>query len=53
VRLLQNRLAFIINIYQHNKFIQFVISTPHPTKYKIYTSDWYSFGINIGDALGL
>ena len=35
MRLLQNRIAFIINIYQHNKFIQSVISTPPPpnTKY--------------------
>jgi len=28
VRSLQDRIAFIINIYQHNKFIQSVISTP-------------------------
>jgi hypothetical protein len=28
VRSLQDRIAFIINIYQHNKFIQTVISIP-------------------------
>ena len=44
----------IININQHNKFIQSVIfhvSTP-PKKCKIYTSDWNSFGINIGGWAG-
>jgi hypothetical protein len=30
VRSLQDRIAFIINIYQHNKFIQSVISIPPP-----------------------
>jgi hypothetical protein len=53
VRSLQDRIAFIINIYQHNKFIQSVISTPPPPpKSKIYTSDWNSFGINIGGWAG-
>jgi hypothetical protein len=42
---LQDRVAFIINIYQYNKFIQSVISTPK--KCKIYTSTWNSFGINL------
>ena len=28
MRSLQDRIAFIINIYQHNKFIQSVISIP-------------------------
>ena len=34
MRSLQDRIAFIINIYQHNKFIQSVISIPppHPKK---------------------
>ena len=31
MRSLQDRIAFIINIYQHNKFIQSVISI-HPQK---------------------
>ena len=48
---IQDRIAFIINIYQHNKFIQSVISTP-PKKCKIYTSDWNFFGINIGGWAG-
>jgi hypothetical protein len=30
VRSLQDRIGFIINIYQHNKFIQSVISIPLP-----------------------
>ena len=30
---LQDRIAFIINIYQHSKFIQSVISTPKNAKY--------------------
>ena len=30
MRSLQNRIGFIINIYQHNKFIQSVISIPPP-----------------------
>jgi hypothetical protein len=50
VRSLQDRIAFIINIYQHNKFIQSVISTPK--KCKIYTSSWNSFGINLGGWAG-
>ena len=50
---LQDRIAFIININQHNKFIQSVISIPPtPPKCKIYTSDWNSFGINIGGWAG-
>jgi hypothetical protein len=32
VRSLQDRITFIINIYQHNKFIQSVISIPPPKK---------------------
>ena len=32
MRSLQDRIAFIINIYQHNKFIQSVISIPQPQK---------------------
>jgi hypothetical protein len=53
VRSLQDRIAFIINIYQHYKFIQSVISIPPtPKKCKIYTSDWNSFGINIGGWAG-
>ena len=36
VRSLQDRIAFIINIYQDSKFIQSVISTPKICK--IYTS---------------
>jgi hypothetical protein len=50
VRSLQDRISFIINIYQHNKFIQSVISTPK--KCKIYTSSWNSFGINLGGWAG-
>jgi hypothetical protein len=50
VRSLQDRIAFIINIYQHNKFIQSVISTPK--KCKIYTSSWNSIGINLGGWAG-
>ena len=35
MRSLQDRIAFIINIYQHNKFIQSVISiSPSPPKKK-------------------
>ena len=30
MRSLQDRIGFIINIYQHNKFIQSVISIPSP-----------------------
>ena len=30
MRSLQDRIGFIINIYQHNKFIQSVISIPLP-----------------------
>jgi hypothetical protein len=54
VRSLQDRIVFIINIYQHNKFIQSVISIPPlpPKKCKIYTSDWNSFGIDIGGWAG-
>jgi methionine synthase II (cobalamin-independent) len=33
VRSLQDHIAFIINIYQHNKFIQSVISTLKNAKY--------------------
>ena len=33
VRSLQDRIAFIINIYQYNKLIQSVISTPKNAKY--------------------
>jgi hypothetical protein len=32
VRSLQDRIAFIINIYQHNKFIESVISISPPKK---------------------
>ena len=32
MRSLQDRIAFIINIYQHNKFIQSVISIPPAPK---------------------
>ena len=32
MRSLQDRIAFIINIYQHNKFIQSVISISPPPK---------------------
>ena len=32
MRSLQDRIAFTINIYQHNKFIQSVISIPQPPK---------------------
>ena len=32
MRSLQDRIAFIINIYQHNKFIQSVISIPPTPK---------------------
>ena len=39
-----------MNIYQHSKFIQSVISTPK--KWKIYTSSWNSFGINLGGWMG-
>ena len=54
MRSLQDRIAFIINIYQHNKFIHSVISIPPPEKKcKIYTSDWNSFGINIGGCAGV
>ena len=35
MRSLQDRIAFIINIYQHNKFIQSVISI-HPQKNEKY-----------------
>jgi hypothetical protein len=45
VRSLQDRIALIKNIYQHNKFIQSVISTPK--KCKIYTRSWNTFGINL------
>ena len=34
VRSLQDRIGFIINIYQHNKFIQSVISIPPPPQKK-------------------
>ena len=30
MRSLQDRIGFIINIYQHNKFIQSIISIPPP-----------------------
>ena len=50
MRSLQDRVEFIINIYQHNKFIQSVISIPK--KCKIYTSTWNSFGINLGGWAG-
>jgi hypothetical protein len=33
VRSLKDRIAFIINIYQYNKLIQSVISTPKNAKY--------------------
>jgi hypothetical protein len=46
VRSLQDRIAFIINIYQYNKFIQSVMSTLK--RCKIYTSSWNSVGINLG-----
>jgi hypothetical protein len=32
VRSIQDRIGFIINIYQHNKFIQSVIFIPPPKK---------------------
>jgi hypothetical protein len=50
VRSLQDRIAFIINMYQHNKFIQSVISIP--IKCKLYTSSWNTFGINLGGWAG-
>jgi hypothetical protein len=50
VRSLQDRIAFIINIYQDSKFIQSVISTPKICK--IYTNSWNSFGIDLGGWAG-
>ena len=46
VRSLQDRTSFIINIYQHSKFNQSVISSPK--RCKIYTSSWNCFGIILG-----
>ena len=46
VRSLQDRIAFIINIYQHNKFIQSVISTSKNCK--IYTSSCNSVVVYLG-----
>jgi hypothetical protein len=40
VRSLQDRISFIINIYQHNKFIQSVISTPENAKYIRVVGGW-------------
>jgi hypothetical protein len=37
---LQDRISFIINIYQHNKFIQSVISTPKNAKYIRVVGGW-------------
>ena len=37
---LQERISFIINIYQHNKFIQSVISTPKNAKYIRVVGGW-------------
>ena len=34
MRSLQDRIAFIINLYQHSKFIQSVISIPPPKNAK-------------------
>ena len=50
MRSLEDRVAFIISIYQDNKFIQSVISIPK--KWKIYTSTWNSFDINLGGWAG-
>ena len=51
MRSLQDHISLIINIYQHSKFIQSVISIP-PKKCKIYTSGSNTFGINIGGWAG-
>ena len=50
MRSLQDRTAFIINIYQHNKFLQSVISIPKQCN--IHTSSWNSFGIYLGGWAG-